>query len=178
MCASTLTATHSAYASQCSLVRDHGALKAHFERVGGQFVADGCLRERWDRTDQRRHVLEIEIVTYIDDQAAITGRLCRRRARTELGIGGTSPRRSCVAPGVDLDPICARVRTRSTTSVSGSTNTITLLPIDFSTDTESLTIGLSLSSSLQPSSDVKAVGASGTIVHCSGLTRVQRLRNR
>src|SRR6516164_5437714 len=55
------------------LVSPHGLSEAHMQRIGGQFVPDRGLGKGRQRRDQRRQILQIEIVSDIDDEPQFGG---------------------------------------------------------------------------------------------------------
>src|SRR5215469_7190706 len=91
--------------AQRRLIRADGSGKTHDECVGRQLVADRGLGDGGQGRDQRRQVVQVEVVADVDDDPQF-GRALRR------GGAGAQQRRMVAAPegcgvgtGVDLDSV-------------------------------------------------------------------------
>ena len=159
-------------ASECRGVGGDRCCKTVFQRIRGELVADRGLGQEGYRCHEGRNVVQVQVVAGIHHQAELTRALRGFADRGQQRRVVAGAERLGVAAGVDFYPVGAGVARSVGNFGSGSMNRITRQPSALAATIAGRANCICAASSFQPSSEVKASGASGTRVHCSG--RVSR----
>jgi hypothetical protein len=125
--------------------------------------------------DKTANVLEVQIMACIHDQPALFSIRAKLGNSVEQTLRLALPMCGCIVARIAM-PSAPASAARAAMARLGSTNRMTREPNDFSCLIGCASPAISAASKFHPLSEVNAVAASGTSVHCSGRTGATKSR--